>query len=88
MTRRGYTHICSYNPQIGEGSDRLAQTRKNPRQDRSRRGFFSSRAEAGGFEPPVRFEADTSLAVKPIRPLWHASCAHESGEPFSCARLD
>jgi hypothetical protein len=30
-------------------------------------------AEARGFEPPVRFKTDNSLAVSPIRPLWHAS---------------
>ncbi len=30
-------------------------------------------AEARGFEPPVAFEGDNSLAVSPIRPLWHAS---------------
>ncbi|CRK54439.1 hypothetical protein RHCRD62_90118 [Rhodococcus sp. RD6.2] len=30
-------------------------------------------AEARGFEPPVPFEEDNSLAVSPIRPLWHAS---------------
>jgi hypothetical protein len=34
---------------------------------------FSYVAEARGFEPPVRFKADNSLAVSPIRPLWHAS---------------
>jgi hypothetical protein len=33
----------------------------------------SAPAEARGFEPPVRFKADNSLAVSPIRPLWHAS---------------
>ena len=37
------------------------------------RYVFSCMAEARGFEPPVRFEADNSLAVSPIRPLWHAS---------------
>jgi hypothetical protein len=30
-------------------------------------------AEARGFEPPVAFKGDNSLAVSPIRPLWHAS---------------
>lgn len=30
-------------------------------------------AETGGFEPPVRFNPDPSLAVKSIRPLWHVS---------------
>ncbi|CAN5677333.1 histidinol-phosphate transaminase [soil metagenome] len=35
--------------------------------------LFSCVAEARGFEPPVRFKADNSLAVSPIRPLWHAS---------------
>ncbi len=35
--------------------------------------LFSYAAEARGFEPPVRFKADNSLAVSPIRPLWHAS---------------
>jgi hypothetical protein len=33
----------------------------------------STVAEARGFEPPVPFEGDNSLAVSPIRPLWHAS---------------
>ena len=33
----------------------------------------SAAAEARGFEPPVRFKTDNSLAVSPIRPLWHAS---------------
>jgi hypothetical protein len=33
----------------------------------------SASAEARGFEPPVAFEGDNSLAVSPIRPLWHAS---------------
>src|SRR5262245_65660504 len=33
----------------------------------------SAGAEARGFEPPVAFEGDNSLAVSPIRPLWHAS---------------
>ena len=37
------------------------------------RKLFDCVAEARGFEPPVRFEADNSLAVSPIRPLWHAS---------------
>src|SRR3546814_14486264 len=30
-------------------------------------------AEARGFEPPVPRKRDNSLAVSPIRPLWHAS---------------
>ena len=30
-------------------------------------------AETGGFEPPVGFNPDPSLAVKSIRPLWHVS---------------
>lgn len=30
-------------------------------------------AETGGFEPPVRFKPNTSLAVKPVRPLRHVS---------------
>ena len=30
-------------------------------------------AEARGFEPPVPLKGDNSLAVSPIRPLWHAS---------------
>jgi hypothetical protein len=30
-------------------------------------------AEARGFEPPVPGKEDNSLAVSPIRPLWHAS---------------
>ncbi len=33
----------------------------------------SAAAEARGFEPPVPFKGDNSLAVSPIRPLWHAS---------------
>ena len=33
----------------------------------------STVAEARGFEPPVPFKGDNSLAVSPIRPLWHAS---------------
>ena len=33
----------------------------------------SAAAEARGFEPPVAFKGDNSLAVSPIRPLWHAS---------------
>ena len=35
--------------------------------------LFNYVAEARGFEPPVRFKTDNSLAVSPIRPLWHAS---------------
>ncbi len=31
------------------------------------------RAETRGFEPPVPFSRDNSLAVSPIRPLWHVS---------------
>jgi histidinol-phosphate aminotransferase len=40
-----------------------------------RSSVMSSRghAEARGFEPPVPFKGDNSLAVSPIRPLWHAS---------------
>ncbi len=34
---------------------------------------LSTAAEARGFEPPVPFKGDNSLAVSPIRPLWHAS---------------
>ena len=33
----------------------------------------SAAAEARGFEPPVALKGDNSLAVSPIRPLWHAS---------------
>jgi hypothetical protein len=33
----------------------------------------SATAEARGFEPPVPCKGDNSLAVSPIRPLWHAS---------------
>jgi hypothetical protein len=33
----------------------------------------SAAAEARGFEPPVPRKGDNSLAVSPIRPLWHAS---------------
>lgn len=41
-------------------------------------------AEARGFEPPVPFEGDNSLAVSPIRPLWHASIGlPEVTRPFS-----
>ena len=43
---------------------RLVQLYSVPRRDL---------AEARGFEPPVPFEGDNSLAVSPIRPLWHAS---------------
>ena len=35
-------------------------------------------AEARGFEPPVPCKGDNSLAVSPIRPLWHASSNHLS----------
>ena len=38
-----------------------------------------SMAEARGFEPPVPFEGDNSLAVSPIRPLWHASIGLPEG---------
>ena len=38
----------------------------------------SAAAEARGFEPPVPFKGDNSLAVSPIRPLWHASRTIES----------
>ena len=40
------------------------------------RGFFV--AETGGFEPPVEFNPDPSLAVKSIRPLWHVSTVHKT----------
>ena len=40
---------------------------------------FSCDAEARGFEPPVAFEGDNSLAVSPIRPLWHASIGLPEG---------
>jgi hypothetical protein len=40
--------------------------------------LFNCPAEARGFEPPVRFKADNSLAVSPIRPLWHASRSNRS----------
>jgi hypothetical protein len=36
-------------------------------------------AEARGFEPPVPFKGDNSLAVSPIRPLWHASIGLPEG---------
>lgn len=36
-------------------------------------------AEARGFEPPVPFEGNNSLAVSPIRPLWHASIELHEG---------
>ncbi len=36
-------------------------------------------AETGGFEPPVEFNPDPSLAVKSIRPLWHVSIAGGAG---------
>ena len=39
----------------------------------------SAPAEARGFEPPVAFEGDNSLAVSPIRPLWHASIGLPEG---------
>ena len=45
---------------------------------------FSYMAEARGFEPPVPFKGDNSLAVSPIRPLWHASLNFvEVTGPFS-----
>ena len=34
---------------------------------------YTNVAEARGFEPPVPCKGDNSLAVSPIRPLWHAS---------------
>ena len=33
-------------------------------------------AEPGGFEPPVEFNPDPSLAVKSVRPLRHVSASH------------
>src|SRR5215469_14860980 len=36
-------------------------------------------AEARGFEPPVPLRGDNSLAVSPIRPLWHASIGLPEG---------
>ena len=46
------------------------------------RTFYSvgvrSLAETGGFEPPVEFNPDPSLAVKSIRPLWHVSTVHKT----------
>jgi hypothetical protein len=36
-------------------------------------------AEARGFEPPVPLKGDNSLAVSPIRPLWHASMDFPEG---------
>ncbi len=33
-------------------------------------------AEPGGFEPPVEFNPDPSLAVKSVRPLRHGSVEH------------
>jgi hypothetical protein len=38
-----------------------------------------SMAEARGFEPPVPGKGDNSLAVSPIRPLWHASIGLPEG---------
>lgn len=38
-------------------------------------------AETGGFEPPVEFNPDPSLAVKSVRPLRHVSI-REQREPF------
>src|SRR5262249_40559064 len=44
-------------------------------------------AEARGFEPPVPFKGDNSLAVSPIRPLWHASLGlHEGTRPVPGTR--
>jgi histidinol-phosphate aminotransferase len=40
---------------------------------RLRRACDRHVAEARGFEPPVPGKGDNSLAVSPIRPLWHAS---------------
>src|SRR5690606_29311317 len=46
-------------------------------------------AEARGFEPPVPGKGDNSLAVSPIRPLWHASsgirCSRTAGSKhYTC----
>ena len=46
---------------------------------------FSCMAEARGFEPPVPFKRDNSLAVSPIRPLWHASLNLLRGYRTICA---
>ena len=39
-------------------------------------------AETGGFEPPVEFNPDPSLAVKSIRPLWHVSTVRSRAHPY------
>src|SRR5690606_830539 len=40
-------------------------------------------AETGGFEPPVRFNPNPSLAVKSVRPLRHvSSCPPRRACPF------
>ena len=41
---------------------------------RGLRGFHL--AETGGFEPPVEFNPDPSLAVKSVRPLRHVSAVY------------
>lgn len=39
----------------------------------SRKPWEAEVAETRGFEPPVLGKKDNSLAVSPIRPLWHVS---------------
>ena len=38
---------------------------------------YLSMAETGGFEPPVEFNPDPSLAVKSVRPLRHVSMSRQ-----------
>jgi hypothetical protein len=53
-----------------------APERRRSKPLKRKRSRFENRdqfAETGGFEPPVEFNPDPSLAVKSIRPLWHVS---------------
>ena len=52
----------------------LSDTAKTPGQRELIGGFHGVHlAETGGFEPPVEFNPDPSLAVKSVRPLRHVS---------------
>ncbi len=39
-------------------------------------------AETGGFEPPVEFNPDPSLAVKSVRPLRHVSIREQRQQSY------
>ena len=56
---------------LGVVRGRAAFGHKKAPESQGFRGFLT--AETGGFEPPVEFNPDPSLAVKSIRPLWHVS---------------